>query len=184
MSKSREEYIRSIRAAIPYMSLDDLSLVDCCIRNCGVHGFSTAEYDRSVRSLEKEHEADLATDCMRAIGWSLSNDTRGLPLCFLQKEGGGQNATGIQLGIIIDDMVTLDARKVGQLYREAGWQRVKQATLWAWMEEMEYILPRSKYPKTATINGEKREVLYMPVKRLKPFIEEVQIGAQRKAAEA
>lgn len=175
MSKTREEYIRYIRAVIPYMSVQDLSLVDSFIKCLDSHGFSIAEHDRPVRSLEKEHEADAATDCMRAIGWSLSNDTRGLPPCFLQKEGGGQNATGIQLGIIIGDMVTLNARKVAQLYREAGWQRVKQATLWAWMEEMEYILPRSSRPKTAILNGEKTEVLYMPVNRIKPFLWEVQI---------
>ncbi|MGM9660068.1 MAG: hypothetical protein ACI3WQ_05680 [Faecousia sp.] len=174
MSKTREEYIRSIRANIPYMSEQDLSFVDSFIRGLNSPGFSIAEYDRPVRSLEKENEADVATSCMRTIGWSLSNDTRGVTGCFLQEEGGDQDAMDNLLGIITGDLVTLDARKVAQLYREAGWKRVKQASLWAWMEEMEYILPRSGRPKTAILNGEKREVLYMPIKRLNPFLEEVQ----------
>lgn len=36
------------------------------------------------------------------------------------------------------------------------------------------MLPGSR-PKTAILNGEKMEVLYMPVNRIKPFLEEVQI---------
>lgn len=169
MQQTREEYIQDIRARLPYMPEEDLSLVYSLIGVQGHYGYSTYEAERPVLTQDQQHQADIATLCMGCISDAISQGS----FHFLQGQGCEANDVNA-LGVVDGDVVIVDAKAAYQLYREAGWRRVKKSDLFAWMENAEYILPRSVRPKTAMLNGERREVLYMPVKCIKPFLKEVQ----------
>lgn len=164
--RDREFYIQNIRSHLPYMPEHLLPLLNATMEGLIGSGanFSVAEHDRLVLSVEQQKQADCATLCMRAIGFAICPEMDG-KYCIKKSAEEAGNAIGMEDG----DVIIMDARKVAQVYRSEGGKRVKQADLFTWMEEAGYILPRNSRPKKALIDGEKCDVLYVPVKKFRPF---------------
>lgn len=168
MQKTREEYIQEIRARIPYMSDEDLSYVHSLIGVLGHYGYSSYESERPVLTQDQQHQADRATNCMYSISDAISH---GL-FYFLPGKNCEAN-DGNALGVVDGDVAIVDAKDVYRIYLEAGWTHVKKQRLFAWMEDAGYILQRRSRPKTAMLNGKRREVLYIPIEQLQHFTEGV-----------
>ena len=153
----REECIRTIRSLLPYADERALerivSIARCATRHSA---FSHAEYARPVLSVEEQERADAAARCVGSICDAL-----------LDGEYSFEQETGkVQLGRIDGSIAVLDASEVIWIYKDAGWRHIKRDLLFLGLEEYGFILPRSSRPKTAVINGKRREVLYVPCQKI------------------
>lgn len=164
----REFYISYIRSLIPYMSEGDLKITRGFLDGlCG--GFradwSMAERDRPVLTVEEQRQADRATSSMRSIGFSICPDMCGT-FCITNRE----TVTDDAIGFLDGDVIVMDTRKIMEAWKQNNSERIKRDTLMQYMEDAGYILPRKKKRKTITVNGERREVVFVPVTKLRPFI--------------
>ena len=166
----REFLISHIRSLLPYMTVEHLKLLRGFTDDlCGGYAaeWSAAERDRTVLSAEEQCQADQAALCMRAIAYSVCPDMGG-PFCITSREAVTDDVIGFADG----DIIIMDARKVTQARQQNHEKRIKRETLFRYMENAEYILPRHQRPKTIMVNGERREVIYVPVAKFRPFIRE------------
>lgn len=173
MERTRSEYIRDIRARLPYFSERSLSLIDSfvfglCSREG--YGYSTAEHDRPVLEPEDQKGADRATICMRTIADALIGSGSATPSYI---EGMDTDLEGtVLLGWDQGDLVAVDTRQMMTLWNEAGWVRTGRAYIVEWMERSGYILPRHLKPKTIMVDGSRREIVYIFKATLQRFINE------------
>lgn len=174
MEKTRESYIRDIRARLPYMTDRDLRMTDSFIFGlCAKtgYGYSIAEHDRPVLSTDEQHDADRATTCMRTIAYALTG-TRGFIASCILEDDIDAPADALVLGRHQGDLIEIEVRPMMKIWNEAGWKRIKASLLVDHLERYGYILPRHKKPKTIMVNGERREVVYVFKDKLQPFIDD------------
>lgn len=156
MVNEREEYIRFIRCKLPYANDRQLGRIASLVRVMEICGYSPSEQERPVLSEEEQRRQDAATRCI----WSVTDAIRD------GEYGFDPNGGKVLLGYIDGEVAVLDASEVVCIYKDAGWVHVKRDYLFCGMEDVGFIIPRNRKPKTAIINGKRREVLYVPVKNL------------------
>lgn len=167
--EKREYCIRFIRSRLPYMSGKELDMLMGFTRGL-TRGepMSEAEYLRPVLSEAEQRNADCAYRLMEAVrnaiyGWY---DT---PSCCITREGTppppGAKVIGEQHG----ELAVLDVASMMEVYREAGWRRVKRSDMLEGLETAGFILPRNRNPRTVTMCGRRREVVYVPMILLQEY---------------
>ena len=137
--------------------------------------FSIAEHDRPVLSNEEQQCADQAANCLRTLAYALTG-SRGVTHSCIHEDGVEDPADTLVVGWDNGDLVATDVKLLMLLWNEAGWKRVKRASLMEWLERYGYILPRNKRPKTIKVNEERREVVYIFKKQLQHFIDDAACG--------
>lgn len=178
MAKTRESCIRNIRSQLPYLSERELQIIESFVRSISSrssHGYSIAEYDRPVLSSEEQECADKAANCLRTLAYALTS-TRGATHSCIHKEGVADPLDALVVGWDHGDLVAADVKLLMFLWNEAGWKRVRRASLMEWLERYGYILPRNKHPKTIKVNEERREVVYIFKKQLQLFVDDAACG--------
>lgn len=164
----REFYISYIRSLLPYMSERHLEITRGFLDGlCGGYraDWSMAERDRPVLTMEEQRQADQATHAMRSIGLSICPDMCG-EFCITGRDA----VTADAIGFLDDDVIVMDVKKIVEAWKQNSEKRIKKDTLLQYMEKAGYVLPRKKKHKTIVVNGERREVVYVPVTKLRPFI--------------
>lgn len=161
--KKREYCIRSIRSRLPYMSEKELDMLMGFTSGLTRGGpMSEAEYLRPVLSEAEQRNADCAYRLMEAVrnaiyGWY---DT---PSCYITREGTppppGAKVIGEQHG----ELAVMDIAAMLEVFHAAGWRRVKRSDMLDGLETAGFILPRNRNPRTATMCGKRREVVYVPM---------------------
>ena len=152
----REDHIRFIRSKLPKATDRELSVICSFVRALNICGWSSAECHRPVLSAEMQERADIADMCINSIRDALKDGEYSFDV----------NSGEVLLGVIAGDTAILDAAEVVQIYKDAGWRHVKREIMFQGLEECGFILPRSSRPKTAVINGKRREVLYVPYQKI------------------
>lgn len=161
--EKREYCIRFIRSRLPYMGEKELDFLLGFTRGLNHEApFSEAEYLRPVLSVAEQRNADSAYRLMEAVRDALSG-RNGATACCITEEGTtpppGARIIGKQRG----EIAVLDVAAMMDVYREAGWTWVKRSDMLEGLETAGFILPRGRYPRTATMGGKRREVVYVPM---------------------
>ena len=161
--EKREYCIRFIRSRLPYMGEKELDFLLGFTRGLNHKApFSEAEYLRPVLSEAEQRNADSAYRLMESVRDALSG-RGGFQACCIVEEGkapeSGVKAIGEQRG----ELAVLDVAALMDVYREAGWTRVKRSDMLEGLETAGFILPRGRNPRTATMAGKRREVVYVPI---------------------
>lgn len=181
---NRTHYIRSIRAALPYLPEKELSYIYSFAETLRCRNgldFSASEHRREVLTPEQQQQADTASDIISSVGFAISEEFQ-MGYCF--RESGSTAASPLRvIGECNKEEVILDARLVAQVYREAWCKRIKRDTLFRMLEDFGYIIPRRRCPQKALFNGEMREVLYTTAAQLRPFLREDSIILPRDTEE-
>lgn len=181
----REHCIRFIRSRLPYMSEKELDFLKGFAHGLNHEGdLSEAEYMRPVLSEAEQRNADSAYRLIETVRDALAGQD-GSPACCITEEGTtlppGEKVIGERHG----ELVVMDISAMMELYREAGWRRVKRSDMLDGLETSGFILPRCRNPKTATICGKRAEVVYVPMILLQESApsEEPAITAEQRAVD-
>ena len=160
--EKREYCIRFIRSRLPYMGEKELDFLLGFTRGLNHEApFSEAEYLRPVLSVAEQRNADSAYRLMEAVRDALFG-RNGAPTCCITEEGTTPPPGARSIGERHGELVLMDFSAMMELYRESGWIWVKRSDMLEGLETAGFILPRSRTPRTATMGGKRREVVYVP----------------------
>lgn len=164
--EKREYCIRFIRSRLPYMGEKELDFLlgftrGICRDSAGTI-ISKAEYLRPVLSETGQRNADSAYSLMETVRDSLSG-RNGSTACCIAEEGKAQEPGVKVIGERRGELAVMDFPAMMELFSAEGLTRVKRSDMLDGMETAGFILPRDRNPRTATIGGKRREVVYVPM---------------------
>ena len=161
--EKREYCIRFIRSRLPYMDEKELDFLLGFTSGLTVQiHLSEAEYLRPVLSDAEQKNADSAYRLMDAVRDALFG-RNGATACYITGEGTAPQPGTKAIGERHGELAWLDVAALMDVYREAGWKRVKRSDMLDGLETAGLILPRDRNPRTATMGGKRREVVYVPM---------------------
>lgn len=161
--EKREYCIRFIRSRLPYMDEKELDFLLGFTRGLtGQIHLSEAEYMRPVLSVAEQRNADSAYRLMEAVRDAISG-RNGAPAYCITEEGTTPPPGAKVIGERRWELVLMDFSAMMELYRESGWIWVKRSDMMEGLETAGFILPRDRNPRTATMGGKRREVVYVPM---------------------
>lgn len=161
--EKREYCIRFIRSRLPYMGEKELDFLLGFTRGLtGQMPLSEAEYLRPVLSVAEQRNADSAYRLMEAVRDALFG-RNGAPACCITEEGITPPPGAKVIGERHGELVSMDFSAMMELYRESGWIWVKRSDMLEGLETAGFILPRGRNPRTVTMCGKRREVVYVPM---------------------
>lgn len=161
--EKREYSIRFIRSRLPYMDEKELDFLLGFTRGLtGKMPFSEAEYLRPVLSVAEQRNVDSAYRLMEAVKDAIFGRSSA-PACCITEEGTTPPPGAKVIGERSGEFAVLDVAAAVELYRAVGWKRVKRSDMLEGLETAGFILPRGRNPRTATVGGKRREVVYVPM---------------------